>query len=1838
MLKKLLAAYTVICFMLSSLAAPAADGVQVRARHTRRAAQVAAALDVPGACALVIPTMLGRITGSYSSVPLSVSPSALELPDTVIIQDLHCHPEAQRKIAGIIDAIGDAAGGPAGMRVFVEGASGMVDTSWIMAIEDAPLRERVRDALMESGRLTGAEYWAMRQPAIDGGRAAAAPSAPSPLLWGLEDTTLHRDNIVRLAGLMAHRQQDERLLQGMARDLASLRNACLSPRNRRFHRILERYAAGDMPSVRYFTLLRAYVQNINEHPERYGSVLPVRWRAYPTIETFLQAHALQKRLNHKRAVAQMGVLIGTLKERLPYGVYEDLRRRSNNFGRMDVLVPAIGNLFEEYQLDKAGDFAELKQLFACQTMQQSINPLQLLQEERHLVEALRVALADDVAEVEVAFLSDFLSFFARYIRHSLTPDEHEYFRARFATFRALWGTYFIHNDILDCADEIGALDTYFAVNEQRTAVFLDALAAAQRSGPVRGRIVNIVVTGGYHAEGLARGLEARRSSYIVITPNITTETTTAGRVYSAIIGEQARLFASQALAALPSSASAHIVSIQHDRVVISINKRTFTFTIRDGKFLEPSVAAQGRARSPAGMAEAVRRTVNMFMREGMRTDDDALSSVAQSFAATPQRDIVINHMNPLVGAVTVAVAVSRIALLEGTEEGWWEPGGIIWELFSDPGLVTRLHASDEHLRVDTLQRMPAWWQKHIVSRAALSTALTEKKQHHLVVIALDQALNHNLHLLLPSQQPSLTFTGTRLVLGRLFSHGWLRRHMVQVEYIVAPIMEAPVFLVLAFAKGIRWNKAAAYITRKLYAANPDMSRELVEQGINGVVRWITVGVVVGMATGLLMSVLLPQGAVMLVLSASAVPVFSSDVFSHIFYNVVFRHARLTSWLIGRMVRQSDQQRDREIKNLAGTIAALPAGRQIVFLTGPSASGKTTTTKELIKAAHLQGRRVVRLSLDEYYRLRSGGEEDGYDRRADGSLNFDTPAALHWDLVAADITALMLGYRVAVPRYERRGEQSKRVPGSVEQLGENDILLVEGIFALTDEMQHALRQGGPQLGKHILRCAHEYAGTASAAKYDPQLLRMMTDEPDGPWYDTVKKIFDTALDDTDLTKNHRIFIELHAPFENFSDDDLRLMRRLIRDSMDTGNADATIAATINRYDSVIQGAAAFVIPSRERAHWRLNTYRTGEVFFWTELLRATLQEAYEQAVIKRTANPTDEVTQKEPEKIHDLLVKLEHVPGVTQGTMREFYGRVSNSVLREFAGEEFPARRQVGYWVSSVKDTANPAVPAGYAPVRVRPMPAAAYAPSGKSGLRNLNIAGNKVWLSEGEDVPTLYVVARDDADFKARVTDIITAIHGSGVVQGRKRPLRMLRAYFEKRGIALDAAKAIVFWDGQGGDMDALGDIPVYPAAAVSYSAPALLNARVAEMAARRPEIGFIVPDPGVLLDAAHQRARYDNQVIFVSPATLDNLDMQGQVKELKDRGAKVILLCESDTDVTEELKNRMTLCGIDHVVIMDGDPLQFSQTRGSDLVVEGGNTDSWAAGHVRSFVDVKESADVPTSSVPLIVKVTLPTNDDARVKLIQQLNTLPVGTMLVFDASALTGISDGGMDLSQYGVNLFGSFFGTVTRETRDLYQRTVARRLATLSFDTGVSGDDLNTELQSLLVMIRNTDSRVDREHPNAAYAEAARVHLTKTTGAARDAFMRAAEQYLRMRYFLARQGKPLGMADQDAEDLMEKCFTVGGVDVTVLLPTLTQNSVVDAFRNTHKDEQIEVYVRAFKREIMGQARQLITQHNEQHDPQALRNALELLSLLDGKIVMPTARPDAVNLQAIYTILSAA
>lgn len=133
--------------------------------------------------------------------------------------------------------------------------------------------------------------------------------------------------------------------------------------------------------------------------------------------------------------------------------------------------------------------------------------------------------------------------------------------------------------------------------------------------------------------------------------------------------------------------------------------------------------------------------------------------------------------------------------------------------------------------------------------------------------------------------------------------------------------------------------------------------------------------------------------------------------------------------------------NHDLKWIVEQIINTEGNRHVVLLSGPSSSGKTTTSKKLSDEFIRQGAEVQLISMDDFYL-----GEKYVKKLPNGKPDFESVEALDIELIKKSIEQLTTTGECIIPTYDfahsMRSDKTKTI-----KLGKNSVIIMEGIHAL-----------------------------------------------------------------------------------------------------------------------------------------------------------------------------------------------------------------------------------------------------------------------------------------------------------------------------------------------------------------------------------------------------------------------------------------------------------------------------------------------------------------------------------------------------------------------------------------------------------------------------------------------------------------------------------------------------------------------------------------------------------------------------------------------------------------------
>ncbi len=234
---------------------------------------------------------------------------------------------------------------------------------------------------------------------------------------------------------------------------------------------------------------------------------------------------------------------------------------------------------------------------------------------------------------------------------------------------------------------------------------------------------------------------------------------------------------------------------------------------------------------------------------------------------------------------------------------------------------------------------------------------------------------------------------------------------------------------------------------------------------------------------------------------------------------------ITSGDMSALILVQEALQEQKIFEIVQMIVQRPETK-FVMIAGPSSSGKTTFSHRLSIQLRAKGYKPHPIAVDDYFVEREQTPKD-----ENGDYNFEDLHAIDIELFNRNMNSLLAGEEVEMPRFNFKTGK-KEYNGNMLKLGEEDILVIEGIHCLNDELSYSL----PVESKF--------------------------------------KIYISALTQLNVDEHNRV-----------ATTDGRLIRRMVRDARTRGSS---AKRTLSMWASVKRGEEKNIFPFQEQADVMFNS--------------------------------------------------------------------------------------------------------------------------------------------------------------------------------------------------------------------------------------------------------------------------------------------------------------------------------------------------------------------------------------------------------------------------------------------------------------------------------------------------------------------------------------------------------------------------------------------------------------------------------------------------------------------------
>ena len=167
--------------------------------------------------------------------------------------------------------------------------------------------------------------------------------------------------------------------------------------------------------------------------------------------------------------------------------------------------------------------------------------------------------------------------------------------------------------------------------------------------------------------------------------------------------------------------------------------------------------------------------------------------------------------------------------------------------------------------------------------------------------------------------------------------------------------------------------------------------------------------------------------------------------SHNLDTITKLNDRIKNGEFPHIVHESESAYENDIDMAAELLLERADKIKLVLITGPSSSGKTTTTIKLEQRLEKRGLSFVTLNVDNYFFDLAMHPKDEF-----GDYDFETPQALDLNMINEHISQLCDGKEVTIPFYDFK-TGTRYLNRTRMKLDEHQILLIDSLHGLYPQM-------------------------------------------------------------------------------------------------------------------------------------------------------------------------------------------------------------------------------------------------------------------------------------------------------------------------------------------------------------------------------------------------------------------------------------------------------------------------------------------------------------------------------------------------------------------------------------------------------------------------------------------------------------------------------------------------------------------------------------------------------------------------------------------------------------------
>jgi hypothetical protein len=447
---------------------------------------------------LKLPAQMGMIKESYSA-------NSGAGKTIIQIQDAHCNYEAQKKLASILEYLIKE---QKIKLVMVEGGSGDVSLSFLRSYSDKKTREEVAEKYLKKGQISGEEY-------LD------IVSDYDFQLYGVEDPDLYNSNLESFLSTDTARQQGLKDLARFGDIVNKLKAKIYGPALQEFDAKTAQFDAKTLTLAEYGAYLKDKAQACGLHSEA------------EHLSAFLDSIQMEKGLDFKQAEKERNDCIKQLGTMLDEQSVKEMITKTRAFtsgGEKPEEFYAYLKELASSRLNLAATYPNLSAYVDYLTKSKSVKAEELIREISVLEAKIKQGLCTTDDERSLADIDSRLALAVKFLKLELTPEEYNVFAPEKDKYMTMsWIPFLVEaslryqlpetpkaSDAMD--SNFDRLESFYRLGMAREESFMKNMTEKMS---LTGDSAAVLITGGFHTEGINRMLKDAGYSYAVVTPAIT---------------------------------------------------------------------------------------------------------------------------------------------------------------------------------------------------------------------------------------------------------------------------------------------------------------------------------------------------------------------------------------------------------------------------------------------------------------------------------------------------------------------------------------------------------------------------------------------------------------------------------------------------------------------------------------------------------------------------------------------------------------------------------------------------------------------------------------------------------------------------------------------------------------------------------------------------------------------------------------------------------------------------------------------------------------------------------------------------------------------------------------------------------------------------------------------------------------------------------------------------------------------------------------------------------------------------------------------------------------------